>query len=484
VGFSECAVVQREEDDFKECRICFGSEGELLANCACRGSLRWICEECLVMQWSSKGTELSKLAILRCPLCNTVWTGRASTILASRLRAAVLADEAQNPEDRLQIAERHKAQVTHATTLWQQGKYSEAADLFKQALAGLESICGREDTQTLSALHNLALVLMAQDKNEEAVECLRRVREGFEKHLGKEHSLTLKASHNQGLAALTCHRYEEAQEIYEFTLECRRRVLGASHIDTLKTSINLGLVYMHLRKLDEAVNLSRETLRRLEQVVGRQHCLSFTAMANLSVLLSQVDPANEDVLRLGREAAEGRQLLFGDSHPDTLEGFRDLANVLELADRKEEAEEVAKRALAGMEKLYGFRHCKTQEVVKNLQRIYESQGRTDDSKALLEKHAAAIPTIATKAPEPKKPRGPVILYVLSVYVASEYRRKGIGRAMMQHWKALGKQYTAAFMELCVRSLSHSVRFFREGCDMTLGSSPPEKEDLVRLRYAL
>lgn len=485
VGFSECAVVQRWEDaEAKECRICFDSEGELLANCACRGSLRYICEECLVMQWSAKGTELSKLSsMMRCPLCNMMFTGRAADILASRLGAAVTEHERINPEDNTAITERHKAQVTHATTLWQQGKYQDAADLFKQALAGLEVSCGAEDSRTLSALHNLALVHMAMDNTEEAVECLRRVRAGFVKHLGTEHALTLKASHNQGLAAQNCRSWEEAKETYEFTLDCRQRVLGETHIDTLKTAINLGLVYMNMGKLQEAVTLTRETLRRLEQVVGRQHSLAFTAMANLSVVLCQMDPSDEYALRLGQEAAEGRHLLLGDSHPDTLEGFRDLATVLEATDRNEEAEEVAKRALAGMEKVYGFRHHKTQEVVRNLQRMYDSQGRERDSKALLEKHAAAIPTIATKAPEPK-PRGPVTLYVLSVYVVSDCRGKGIGRAMMDHWKALSKECSAAFIELWARSSSSSLPFFREGCGMTVGSSPPDRQDLVRLRYAL
>eukprot|EP00747_Dinoflagellata_sp_TGD_P169420 gnl/TRDRNA2_/TRDRNA2_198376_c0_seq1.p1 gnl/TRDRNA2_/TRDRNA2_198376_c0~~gnl/TRDRNA2_/TRDRNA2_198376_c0_seq1.p1 ORF type:complete len:584 (-),score=108.60 gnl/TRDRNA2_/TRDRNA2_198376_c0_seq1:71-1822(-) len=494
VGFSECVIVSRYEDpnsEHRQCRICLETEGELLDACACRGSLRYICTECLMKQWASKGEQLSTLSNLTCTLCNTTFVGRAAELLGRGLRSATeskaSASTSESTEERLQ---RHVAEVAAATSFWQQGKYEEAAELFRKAITGMEAVRGPDDANTLSAHHNLSLVLHGQGKLASAQTHVKIAREGFSKLYGKEHPLTLKAAHNDALIALALGRHQEALSGFKATHDARCRVLGAKHIDSLKSSCNLGLALVSSGDASQAKDVLQHTFSALEHTVGRNHPLALAALQNLSIAMAALEPKSEEALQFAREVCESRHRLLGPEHPETLEALRDYCATLTSAGQVAEAEEVGRRALKGMQRALGFEHSTTQNMFGRLRKLYEAQGKTGEAESLKKEYNSGIAVQAKEVPVPKQ-RGPTVAFILSLYVVPSCRRRGLGRLAMEHWKAVARENSATAVELCIEPASASLPFFTGAIGMRevdrhSASWPDDGTSrlVVRLRYSL
>lgn len=175
----------------RSCRICLeqGEKGtELLDSCcACRGSVRFICTECLLLQWEARPDKG-----LQCGVCRQAFSGRAAALLTERLQKHV---EQQQDIQTGPSVDLLKQQVTTATGLWQQGKLQEAANLFRETIPGLKMTDAKG--QLYSAQHNLSLVMVAMGRPEEARAELRIARRGLATLYGAQHPLALKAAHNE-----------------------------------------------------------------------------------------------------------------------------------------------------------------------------------------------------------------------------------------------------------------------------------------------
>lgn len=350
------------------------------------------------------------------------------------------------------------AEITSATALWQQGNFKEAADLFRKAVTGLTAIRGAEDAATLSAQHNLSLVLLAQGQVAEAERRVQLAKAGFVKLFGSQHPLSLKAAHNEAMVVQTRGRVREAIGLYTETLAARKLVLGPGHIDTLKTACNLGLALLRAGEVEKAEAALRDTVGSLEQVVGRKHPLTLTALQNLSLALSRLDPWSAEAQQLGHEVVEGRRLTLGEEHPETLEGLRDWASVLVAAGRVAEAEEAGRRALRGMERALGFDHPTTQETLRQLSAICKSAGKDAEADALLREHGKRVVVEAAQAPQPQA-LGPLVVFGLCLYIVPAMRRRGLGRAVVDRWKALARECSASSLDVRIPSEHASAPAF-------------------------
>ncbi|KAH7016535.1 P-loop containing nucleoside triphosphate hydrolase protein, partial [Microdochium trichocladiopsis] len=93
---------------------------------------------------------------------------------------------------------------------WQVGVYDRAEALLWKAVEVREAVLGAENSNTLTSVSNLALVLRYQGKYEEAEVMNRRALDGSEKALGKHHPNTLTSIDNLALVLLSQGKYEEA----------------------------------------------------------------------------------------------------------------------------------------------------------------------------------------------------------------------------------------------------------------------------------
>lgn len=468
VGFAECAVVRRKPvEEVRACRICMETQVDMLEGmCACRGTMRFLCTDCLIKNWSHRYKTIADKSHLACDLCHQHFQGRAMEMLTGQLEAAVKKDTEARPEPpKEEEMDRCSAEIAVATKLWQQGKYPEAAMKFEKVIARLQELAGPDDAKVLSAQHNLSLVLLAQGKAKQALIHVQTARNGFAKILGVRHSLTLKAAHNEALVVQSKGEFAQARIMYEKVLEDRIAVLGLEHLDTLKTHSNLGLVLLYLNEPVPAEGVFRAALAGLERVVGRTHPLALTVLQNLSLTLaarSQVEGvvASLEAEELAREAATGRQRTLGADHPDTMEGRRDLASVLVSCGKVEEGEETFRQALAGMERLLGFDHPNTKAVLWRLHTELCQNGRGDRAERLLEEHSKQeTVSEATELPLTVE-RGILVLVVLGIFVAPVHRKQGIGKTVLSHFQALAKELRCEMMETTVRlEASDAINFF-------------------------
>lgn len=114
--------------------------------------------------------------------------------------------------------------------LYQQQKYQEAEEAFRQAVQGREKMLGKEHKATLNSIHLLGLTLHQQREHQEAEEVLRQAVQGREKVLGKEHEDTLDSKYSLGLTLYEQQKHHEAEGVL------RQAVQGVLH-DLLQSRI-------------------------------------------------------------------------------------------------------------------------------------------------------------------------------------------------------------------------------------------------------
>ncbi|CAL1135415.1 unnamed protein product [Cladocopium goreaui] len=421
------------------CRICLeGEQRELLDCCACRGSVRFICEECLLLQFETQPEKAH-----RCGLCLQAFSGRAQQLLTERMtqHLAKRKEESQDVQD----LELLKQQVTTATGLWQQGILHEAAALFQETIEGLRQHCDAKG-QLYSAQHNLSLVLVALGQPKEAREQLRTARRGLALLYGAEHPLVLKAAHNEAMAANAAGDREEGRTLYEVTFEARQRVLGCEHVDTLKTRCNLGLALRNAGRPAEAEAELRATWQALQRVMGPRHPLALTIMQNLSLALasrakstgqskSSCLAALQAAVLLAQEAVQGKQRMLGFEHFESLEALRDFGALQAELGRNAEAHRVWRQTLAGLQRSLGFQHPTTLAVLQQLR----SELPPDEAWALEQDHRAGC--IVSALPWPPCPLvcGRLTMVVHLVAVAPDHRGCGLGSRLLQHFKKVAQE---------------------------------------------
>ena len=134
------------------------------------------------------------------------------------------------------------------------GNLVEAEPLFRQALEGREASLGASNLQTLSSVHNLALLLEAQGEAQEALEARAR---------GRRTSLTLVSA--KGLASLLKPLGESVSSTFSRRFEAFLRRFGG--------------FLRHQDKFSEAEPLFRRALEGHEKKLGREHPLTLRSMA-------------------------------------------------------------------------------------------------------------------------------------------------------------------------------------------------------------
>ena len=261
-----------------------------------------------------------------------------------------------------------------ALVLNQQGKYEEAEEMHRQALALRETVLGKEHPNTLRSMNNLALVLESQGKYEEAEEIYRQALALKETVLGKEHPDTLGSINNLALVLESQGKYEEAEEIHRQVLALRETVLGKEHPDTLGSMNNLVLVLDSQGKYEEAEEIYQQVLALKETVLGKEHPDTLGSINNLALVLES-QGKYEEAEEINRQALALRETVLGKEHPDTLGSMNNLALVLNQQGKYEEAEEIHRQALALMETVLGKEHPSTLTSMNNLALVLNQQGK-------------------------------------------------------------------------------------------------------------
>jgi tetratricopeptide (TPR) repeat protein len=260
--------------------------------------------------------------------------------------------------------------------LFQDGKYGDCEQLFKEANAIYTVISGDEGVDTLDAMSNLALAYLALGRAKDAAGLQKKVLEANQRILGQEHRRTLTAMHNLALSYSHLGQAKDAAELQEKVLEAMQRILGQEHPDTLTAMNNLASSYAHLRRIKDAVELQEKVLKTRQRILGLEHPDTLMTMSNLA--WSYRKGQTKEAAELQEKVLEARQRILGPEHPDTLTAMTNLALSYRRLGRTKNAAELQEKTVDAMTRVLGDMHSQTLVAIKNLVVIYKQLGRTEE----------------------------------------------------------------------------------------------------------
>lgn len=254
--------------------------------------------------------------------------------------------EVQASEDRMTLLERvGRCQRSL-------GQYQTAEGIYRQAWDQRVQTAGREDSGSLMAMGNIALLLGLQEKWAEAENLHREELAIAQRVLGEHNPQTLITKGNLALAMLGQSKYTEAEPICRSVLDSTQQAHGPNHPDTLASMQNLASALAGQGKHSAAEPLHRECLVLRTASLGPSHADTFSSLSALGTTLhSQRKYVEAEAVH--REELKLRIEVLGDEHPDTVKSMQKLGHVLCLQEKYVEALDIQRNAATISEKVSG-----------------------------------------------------------------------------------------------------------------------------------
>ncbi|MEU4425788.1 FxSxx-COOH system tetratricopeptide repeat protein [Actinoplanes sp. NPDC024001] len=243
--------------------------------------------------------------------------------------------------------------------------YSSLIAVGPVVLAQFEKVLGRQHTDTLVWLNNLAHAYQEMGRLDEAMEAHLRALADRERLLGPDHPHTLTSRNNVAHVYQRMGRLDEALELHTRTLADRERLLGPDHPHTLTSRNNVAHVYQRMGRLDEAIELHTRTLADRERVLGSDDPDTLVSRNDLAVAYRWAGRVDE-AIELHERTLADRERVLGPDHIDTLVSRNDLAVAYRSAGRVDEAIELHGRTLADRQRVLGSQHPDTVTSRNNL----------------------------------------------------------------------------------------------------------------------
>ena len=311
------------------------------------------------------------------------------------LLLAVVVPAAQAQEDvqrQLSLINQEVVRLYHA------GKYPQALDKAKQALALAERALGTEHSRTGISLNNLAGLYESMGAYEKALPLYVRALAIAEKALGPEHPNTGSSLNNLAALYRAMGAYEKALPLYARALAIAEKALGPEHPNTGSSLNNLAALYRAMGAYEKALPLYVRALAIAERAEGPKHPNTGTCLSNLALLYRAMG-VYEKALPLSVRALAIAEKAEGPEHPSTGTILNNLALLYEAIGAYEKALPLYVRALAIAEKAEGPEHPSTGTRLNNLAGVHYAMGAYEKALPL---YAGAL-AIAEKALGPEHP---------------------------------------------------------------------------------
>jgi tetratricopeptide (TPR) repeat protein len=267
----------------------------------------------------------------------------------------------------------------HATLLWEQGLYEEAAEQQKSLLT-LLSVESQSVTR-LKVSSDLSMTYSAQGHYREARRIREEIVEELNQALGPEHIFTLTAMNNLAHTQINLRHWKQAEDLLLQVIAMKQLKLGDEHSSTLAAKCNLAAVYYNQSRWDEAETLQSEILQAKKRALGGSHESTLYSMVSLAAIKSKRGNT-EDAEALETKVVDLRKSLLGPRHPDTLVAMSNLALTYGQKKQGSREEEMLTQVHEGRIATLGPHHRDTIATLAELARNYQSQGRLDEAEVL------------------------------------------------------------------------------------------------------
>ncbi|KIL57057.1 hypothetical protein M378DRAFT_16498 [Amanita muscaria Koide BX008] len=261
------------------------------------------------------------------------------------------------------------------------GDWNEAEKLYSASLHAREAWLGRDDLDTIHAMHSLASMYRNQGKWIEAESLEVQVMELRMERLGALHPDTLSAMNNLALTYRDRGKWMEAEILQVKVMELRKEKLGALHLDTLRAMNNLAFTYTYQGKWMEAESLQVKVMELRTEKLGALHPHTLNTMSNLAVTYSDQGKWMEaESLQL--KVMEGRTEKLGALHPDTLTAMSNLAVTYRGQGKWMDTESLQVKVMELRKEKLGAFHPHTLTAMSNLAVTYGDQRKWMEAESL------------------------------------------------------------------------------------------------------
>ena len=266
-----------------------------------------------------------------------------------------------------------KALVERAEKLQAEGKYGEAAAIWRQVLAIAEQALGPNHPDVANSLNDLALLLKNQGQYAAAEPLYRRSLAIREKALLPDHPAVANSLNNLALLLSDQGQYAAAEPLYRRSLAISEKDLGQDHPGVATSLNNLALLLSDQGQYAAAEPLYRRSLAIREKALGPDHPAVAKSLNNLALLLSdQGQYAAAEPLY--RRSLVIREKSLGPDHPDVATSLNNLAGLFRDQGQYAAAEPLYRRSLAISEKALGPEHPDVALSLNNLAFLLTDQG--------------------------------------------------------------------------------------------------------------
>jgi tetratricopeptide (TPR) repeat protein len=271
-----------------------------------------------------------------------------------------------------------------AMMLLAQGDLAGARRLHEHVLDARRRVLSENHPHRLASMHNLAQTLGAQGDLAGAHSLQERVLEAQRAGLGEDHPATLSAMHNLAVTLQAQGDLAGARSLHERVVEAQRAGLGEDHPDTLTTIKNLAGTLWEQGDLAGARRMQERALDGQRRVLGEDHPDTLTTINNLALTLqAQGDLAG--ARNLHEHVLETQRGALGDYHPDTLTSMDNLALTLQAQRDLAGARRLHERVLEGRRQILGDYHPATLTTTNNLAMTLLAQGDLAAARGLQER---------------------------------------------------------------------------------------------------
>ncbi|MER5930141.1 FxSxx-COOH system tetratricopeptide repeat protein [Streptomyces sp. NPDC002054] len=248
-----------------------------------------------------------------------------------------------------------RAISTYAAVLLNTAKFEQARLLLEHCFAGYRELLGEDDSMTLNAQNNVAVVLRLLGRYPESYEADLDTLRRRERVLRVRHIATLSSGIGCAMGLRLMGRYREALARQEQGLKLNATVLGENHPQTLRAEHNLGMCLRRSGDIAGAGARLRSVLERSTRVHGATFPWTLMVASDYATYLREYGDIDE-ARRISEEVVRGYQTQLGLAHPYSIGTVGNLGLVLRAQGEREAALSLCEQALVGMRGALGDRH--------------------------------------------------------------------------------------------------------------------------------
>ena len=355
------------------------------------------------MRCAACTTAAVALALLLAPAAATAQTGGSAAAWKAEIeqlyssgkyreavdiaRSAVALAEQQQGPDHPDLAQPLEQL---ASLYYLLGRFGEAEPLYARSLAMREAALGPDHPDVAVTLNSLAVLLHAQSRFDAAEPLFKRalaIREGV---LGPGHADVATSLNNLAVLAAATGRYAEAERSYQRSLQIREKVLGPEAQGVGESLNNLAMLYESQGRYADAEPLLLRSLAIRQRAMAPAHegAVLPRARHDFAVTLNNLAGLYQTQ---GRYAAAEQafngvatllELVLGPEHADLATAFNNLAVVYRAQGRYADAEAYYQRALGIWQQALGPHHPLVAIAFDNLAQLHYAQARFAEAEPL------------------------------------------------------------------------------------------------------